>query len=202
MSDYHILHSITLHLRDLLFEGLAADATLKTHFTQQVDVSLESPATLLGEGQAAGSEPLSLYLYQVVPNAHLNNRPKIPAGPGTLAHVPTSLDLLYLLTPLHDKPEVNLRILAKSVQILAAHPVISEAFLDSDLRPRRPEVRLLMQPLDLEGMTRIWNAFNRPYRLSLGYMIRPVSIDSLRPDEELAPVRERLVDVHRVEEIE
>jgi hypothetical protein len=84
------------------------------------------------------------------------------------------------------------------MQVLAAHPIIRNSFLDSELRPDPPEVRLTLNPLNLEEMTRIWNAFNQPYRLSVCYQVQVVSIDSIRLPVEEPPVKERLLDVHQM----
>lgn len=199
MSDYRVLQDLTLHLRQLLFQGLTGDDEVSGNFTSINTISLASPAQLAdGSGSGVSQPLLSLYLYQVLPNAHLNNRPLVPVSPGEQRYPPLSLDLFYLLTPLSTSPEDNLVILGRSMQILAANAIVQASFLDSDLRPSRPEVRVMINPVNLEELTRIWNAFNQSYQLSVCYQVHVVSIDTARAPEEGPPVVERLVDVHQI----
>lgn len=195
MSDYRVLQDISLHLRGLLFDGLSGDDEVSSSFTSENNISLASPA-----GLADGNSDVlvSLYLYQVLPNPHLNNQGLIPIGNDQQQFPPASLDLFYLLTPMSNSPQEDLVILGRSVQILAANAIVRANFLDSMLRPNRPEIRITANPVSLEELTRIWNAFNEPYRLSVCYQVRSVSIDSSRTPLEERAVIEGLIDVHQV----
>jgi hypothetical protein len=122
----------------------------------------------------------------------------IPAGPARQQYPPLSLNLYYLLTPVSQMPEDNLVILGRSMQVLAANTSIRANFLDSWLRPESPEVRVIINPVSLEELTRVWNAFNEAYRLSICYIVQVVSIDSARTPQEEQPVSERLLDVHQI----
>lgn len=199
MSDFRVLQAISRYLRQLLFDGLSEADVAEGSFTSINNISLASPPRIADKSAPDASHALlSLYLYRVSPNAHLNNRPPIPAGPGQQHYPPLSLDLSYLLTPLSKSPEHNLVTLGRSMQILDAHPIIRANFLDSLLRPAHPKVGVTINPVTLEELTRIWNAFNEPYRLSVCYKVQVVSIDSDRAPEEGPPVAERLLDVHQI----
>lgn len=199
MSDYQALQDMSLYLRQLLLEGLRGNDAVGSRFTSENNISLDSPARIADNSAPNASQALlSLYLYQVVPNAHTNNRSLIRTGAGQQDYPPLSLDLFYLLTPLSNAPEHNLVILGRSMQILAANPVIRAEFLNSLLRPNPPEARVTINPVTLEELTRIWNAFNEAYRLSVCYQVQVVSIDSTRPPEDGAPVAERLLDVRQI----
>jgi hypothetical protein len=199
MSDYKVFRDITLYLRQQLFDGL--NNVEGIGLTNISAISLDSPVKL-SDGNGTGGEhsqvKVSLYLYQVLPNAHINNRQLIPSNNGEQHYPPLSLNLFYLLTPLDNSPETCLLILGRAMQALASHPIIRNSFLDSELRPDPPEVRLTLNPLNLEEMTRIWNAFNQPYRLSVCYQVQVISIDSVRLPVEEQPVKERLLDVHQI----
>ena len=196
MSDYRIIQQVALLLRELLFEGLSGDDEVGQKFTTLQNISLASPVQLNGEVGPDAAVLLSLYLYQVTPNGQLNNHPPIPHGLSEQRHPPLSLDMCFLLTPRSASPEDNLVILGRSLQILEGHATVRAGFLDSDLRPRRPELRVLLERISLEELTRIWNAFNEPYQLSVSYKITFVSIDTIRPPEEGPPVTVGLVDTH------
>ncbi len=193
-----MLQQVSLHLRTLLFRGLAGDDDVGRDFTAETNISLASPAEISDSPSSEVTILLSLYLYQVTPNGHLRNEPLIPSAAGEQRYPPLSLDLSYLLTPLSTSPADNLVILGRAMQILEANTTIRAAFLDSDLRLRDPGLRVLMNPCSLEELTRIWNAFNQPYRLSLCYQVQPVSIDSARQPDEGPPVTESLIDVLQV----
>jgi hypothetical protein len=199
MSDYKVFREISHDIRHELFNGIKT--TEGINLTSETEISLDSPVKLSDGGGRTGEASqvkLSLYLYQILPNSHINNRQLIPSNNGKQHYPPLSLNLFYLLTPLDNSPETCLLILGRAMQVLAAHPIIRNSFLDSELRPDPPEVRLTLNPLNLEEMTRIWNAFNQPYRLSVCYQVQVVSIDSIRLPVEEPPVKERLLDVHQM----
>ncbi len=199
VSDFRVLQDISLILRQILFEGMNGTEELGNRFTSHSNISLDSPAALDESNGAASSQVLlSLYLYQVLPDPHLNNRPLTANGSGQQHYPPLSLHLSYLLTPMSTSAEENLLIMGRSLQVLAAYPVRGANFLDSLLRPARPEMRITLNPLNLEEVTRLWNTFNRPYRLSACYEVHGVSIDSLRHPVEEEPVETSLVDVHQI----
>ena len=191
MSDFRVLQDISLRLRTVLFDGLNG-----SEFTSENNISLNSPAEIDDRGNS--NILLSLYLYQVLPNTHMNNYNLIPIGEEMHQYPPLSLDLFYLLTPVSNSQEENLVILGHAMQILAANPIIGANFLDSLLRPNPPEVRVTINPVDLEELTRIWNAFNEPYSLSVCYKVQGTSLDSVRAPVQEADVVESLVDVHQI----
>jgi hypothetical protein len=195
MSDYRVIQQVALLLQELLFEGLSGDDEVGQKFTTLQNISLASPVQLNGDGGPDATVLLSLYLYQVTPNGQLNNHPPIPHGLEQ-RHPPLSLDLCFLLTPRSSSPEDNLVILGRALQILEARSTIRAGFLDSDLRPPSPELRLLLERISLEELTRIWNAFNEPYQLSVSYKVQFVSIDTTRQPEEGPPVTTGLIDTH------
>ena len=199
MSDFRALLDVSLRLRQVLFDGLTGDSEVSRNFDTVQSISLASPADLAeSDGGAQATPQLSLYLYQVLPDPHLRNRPLLPGRPGEQHYPPISLALYYLLTPIGISAEDNLVILGRAMQILAANPIVRANFLESRIQPGQPEVRILLNPVTLEELTRIWNAFNQPYRLSTCYQVQVVSIDSVRAPEEGPPVVERVLDLHQV----
>ena len=199
MSDYRVLQDISLHLRRLLFESLRGNDSTGSQFSSENSISLDSPPRIADKtAPNANQARLSLYLYQLTPNAHSNNHPMIPVGPGRQQFPPLSLNLYYLLTPVCQLPEDNLVVLGRCLQVLAANSSIRANFLDSWLRPDAPEVRITINPVSLEELTRVWNAFNEAYRLSVCYLVQVVSIDSARAPQEEQPVSERLLDIHQI----
>lgn len=196
MSDFRVLLDVGRELRRVLLEGFQVGDAVTDKVSSDTHISLDSPA---GLKEANDKDALlSLYLYQVRPNSHVNNVPWIPSGPRDQRHPPLGLDLSYLLTPVSTKAEDNLVLLGRAVQILAAHTTLRAGFLRSDLGTRSAEARLTLNPVSLEEMTRIWSAFSQPYRLSVCYQVQLVAIDTLRPPEEAPEVVESLVDVRQI----
>lgn len=198
MADFRVISEMSTHLHGLLRAGL--DGATGVDFGAPTTVSLESPGAILENG-AGGADPvhLSLYLYRIAPNPHLQNWPLVSHGPGEQRYPPLQLDLFYLLTPLTGSPTDDLIVLGRAMQLFDANATIREAFLDSDLRPKDPEVRVLFNPVSLEELTRIWSAFNQPYQLSLCYKVQGLAVDSVRQPRTGAPVVEGILDVHLVD---
>ena len=192
MSTSQVLREISDRIRQLLVNGLDIDSSR---------ISLGSP-TQVGDGNGSDgeiSDPLlSLYLYQLLPQGQLNNQTPIPNSRGDRPYPPLNLNLYYLLTPLENNPESSLLTLGSAMQVLAAAPMIQASFLESTLLPSPPEARLTLNPLPLEEVTRIWSAFNQPYRLSVCYKVQGVSMDSIRLPRSETPVQEPVLDVHQI----
>lgn len=197
MSDSRVLLELSQLIRNLLFDGLRGDDLVGANFPSANSISFDSPGDILDNGNNS-PPPLSLYLYHLSPDAHLNNRPMIQVSPGRQEFPPLSLDLNYMITPTSNNTQDNLVTLGRVMQILAAVPILRANFLDSLLRPARPEVRIVFNPVSADDMTRIWSAFSRPYRLSVCYLVQPVSIDSARQPESGPPVAQSVVDVHQI----
>ncbi len=199
MSDFRVIEQVSLTLRTLLFEGLSGEGDVSEDFTAEANISLASPAEILDEAGDADIPVLaSLYLYQVSPNPHVKNHPLIQTGAGEQRYPPLALDLFYLLTPMSGSPTDDQVILARGLQIFEANATISAPFLDSTLQPSSPSLRLVINPVSLEELTRIWNAFNQPYHLSVCYKAQFVAIDSARQPESGAPVVEGVLDMHQI----
>lgn len=193
MSDHDVIDRVSRRLRDLLSAGLTGTAG----FVEAADLSLDSPGVLLEQPGANGAPLLSLYCYQVVPNASLRNQPHRQIG-DHLRHPPLALDLHYLLTPLASTPGDSLALLGRAAQILAAASPITAPFLASDLQPTGTELRIELDPVPLEELTRLWSAFNQAYHLSLAYRAQYVAIDSVRPPLDGPPVTAAVLAYERL----
>ena len=82
-----------------------------------------------------------------------------------------------ILQALHDDP---------FIEAVGGQP------LDDSRGGGSPALRLSLEPMTLEDMSRVWNAMNADYRLSVAYLMRTVIIDSAHD-----PVRgPRIVESH------
>jgi Pvc16 N-terminal domain len=183
-------------------------ASLKTLLVEEVDQPPGLGAPLNPIPVAVGMPPedddidnkplLNLFLYRVTENGYLKNQ-EIPGRgfDGTAyGYPPLSLNLHYLLTaygstksqtapPLVDDFIAHY-LLGSAMRVLHDIPVITEELetsggvqiLDASLRGEYESVKLTLEPISLEDVAKVWTALNRPYRLSAGYEVSVVQIES------------------------
>lgn len=146
----------------------------------------------LASPKAAGTNLLTLFLYKVTENPDLKNRDGLivqqPTGAIRKHLPPLTLDAYYLLTAHAGEPP----------NLLEAHRALSRAmrvFYDNGilqgslLRANEPStglteasvLRVTLNPISMEDMTRIWSVFpDMPYELSVTYLVTPIEIESAR----------------------
>jgi len=169
---------------------------LKTNLTG-VSIDLLSPKT-------PGTNRLTLFLYKVIENPYLKNEEHAAlttssAGKLIANRPPLTVDLYYLLTAHAGNPP----------DLIEAHTALSRAmrvFYDNGiirgslLRAQDPNtglsadsvLRLTLNPITMEDMTRIWSVFpDTPYEISVTYLVTPVAIESAR-ETETAPVVDQI----------
>ncbi|MCP4662009.1 MAG: DUF4255 domain-containing protein [bacterium] len=165
LGDLNTIGDVTQMIKGLL-EGL--------------DVTFDSPATLptsanAGDGYAA----VNLYLYQVSENPHAKNRPAVTRADGVREYPPLALNLYYLLTPYASDPVSAHRVLTHALQLLYVNSTLSGDALEDSVRLSVKQLTINLCQMSLEELTRIWNALQAPYRLSVCYEVRVVLIESL-----------------------
>jgi hypothetical protein len=64
------------------------------------------------------------------------------------------------------------------LQSLYGHPLFRGTDLASDFSGTDTELRVRLEPMSVEDSTRIWNALEQPYQLSISYEVTLVKIDS------------------------
>lgn len=189
MSDYAGLREASRALAALLRDRFLADPQLNPLFGAGHVVSLKNPSEMRG-----GEPPevgLSAWLYAIDRNEFLANRPPERVATGELRPPPIPVDLHYLLTPITDDAETEQLIMGKLLQVLHDHPVIP---VDPARPELRDELRISLEPLDLESVTRVWNALEESYQLSASYLVQVVRVDSGEEPLDSAPVLEKLTE--------
>lgn len=197
MSSYLAIRGITETLMSLLKLMEAKDITISC-----------GPPDLEPES-AQKKKRINLYLYKVVENAYLKNQ-EIP-GEGYSAaygHPPLSLVLHYLLTPFpgidgynKDYDLVAHEILGDAMRVLHDCPILTDSMenppdsgtklLHTSLRNQFEKVIITLEPLDTEELTKIWMGLNNPYRLSVGYAVSVIQIESKKQRRFARPVKTR-----------
>lgn len=177
-----MVRDASLALRSLLF--VAANSVSDVDFgidNETTHISLAPPTDDIGDEAL-----LSVYLYHIAPDASLRNQPQLPVGTGGLIKPPLALRLGYLITPLLGTEALNQMLLGRVMQSLHDQPLItalSGVPLGDSNGGGSPAIRVWMEPLALEDLTRIWHALGTDYRLSLAYQLRVVLIDSATPPQ-------------------
>jgi hypothetical protein len=161
LSPVNIIGDVT-HMLELLLDDLSP--------------SLGSPANLLLDDKQSSS--INIYLYQVLESPHARNRTPRTRPDGDREDPPLTLKLYYLLTPYASDLTTEHHVLGDAMRTLHDHAVMADDELPESLRLLTSQVAIVLLPLQLEELTRIWSALQSAFRLSVAYEVRVVPIDS------------------------
>jgi Pvc16 N-terminal domain len=178
-------------------------AILGTEITADPDLT-DATVTALPLDKARGTNTanqLNLFLYQVLPNAAWRNMdmPKT-VRPGETGMSPLALDLHYLITAFGRENDTSQpfdhHLLGKAMSVLYDHALlgpeeIATAFPGSGLESQPDRVRITLQPLSVEDISKLWMGFATQYRVSVGYDVSVTLIDSTQPVKAPLPVLTR-----------
>jgi hypothetical protein len=195
MADYTIIAGVGEAIAAVLWEEMHADPQVNPLIDGENRISLESPADLDGNDTVR----LSIYLYRIVEDAYSKNRLPVNDGRGRLQKPPLTLDLYYLVTPLLGQPHEQQIVLGKTMQVLYDRPTLEGTDLAAPLQAAGEVVRVILNPVTLEETTRVWQALERSYRLSVCYVARVALVNSTR-QQSFVPVGEKVANYGRLEQ--
>ncbi len=176
MGDYTVLAEAGESLAGILWEEIQIDPQINSLIDNENRISLDSPFDL----QDNDSVKLSIYLYRITENASTKHQFPVQGNGAQLRKPPLTLDLHYLVTPLVGTVTDQQIILGKVMQIFYDRAILQGTDLTGSLAASGEEVRLILNPVALEETTRVWQAMEMSYRLSLVYLVRVVMVDSRR----------------------
>lgn len=183
MPDFAVIADVSLTLQNVLTGALAV---LTPAPVAQVH-DLQDPIAL-------APPTLTLFLFDALEDASARNRPRARgvAAPGSVTSTkpPMALLLRYLLTPWSPDRLTDHQILGRAMQALYDGAILSGPQLAGGLAGTDQALKITLTPLSLEERTRVWNAVQQPYRLSVAYEVRVVNLDSEVVDH-LHPVASR-----------
>lgn len=180
MSNALAIAAVSATLEAIVGNGVHADPDLND--TAVTALPLDKARTGITTNQ------LNLFLYQVLPNAAWRNM-DVPqrVKPGETGVPPLAVNLHYLITA-YGRENDNTQpfdhhLLGKAMSILYDHALlgmdeIKLAFPGSDLERQVERVRITLQPLSIEEISKLWTGFATQYRLSVAYEVSVVLIDS------------------------
>ncbi len=161
---------------------------LREHMQDMVNPSsiiLSSP----GEIEAQDSPRLCLFLYQVVESPYLKGREMQALNSTTMQYPPLILDLYYMLTSygspqIADRTERTIeehKVLARAMNVFYDNAILRGSVLRGSLAGTSEELKVTLHPISLDEVKGLWNSFpDKPFKLSVCYMVTPVKIDSTR----------------------
>jgi len=192
------------------FQGIGAvSATLRTLLKDRAELPTGAATVLFTVGPprseavdgTAEKARVNLFLYRVTENGSLKNQ-ELPgrASSNGYGHPPLSVDLHYLLTAYGstaidedfvDETRAH-HLLGSAMRVLNDYPVITDdlvtvraptgqPILDTALLSEFERVKLSLDQISLEDLSKVWTALTLPYRASAAYKITVVQIQSRRP---------------------
>jgi hypothetical protein len=193
MSNALAIAAVTATLHAVLGKGVTADHDLN-----------DTTITTLPPDKARGTitaNQLNLFLYQILPNGAWRNM-TVPqqVRPGETGIPPLALTLHYLMTAYgrenDNSQPFDHHLMGKAMSVLYDHALlgpdeIKVALPGSDLEQQVERVRITLQPLAVEDISKLWMGFATQYRLSVGYEVSVALIDSVQPVRTPLPVLTR-----------
>jgi hypothetical protein len=178
MSGYLAVNTVSRALRRILATAFEADPMVNSLVGGERGIVFSNPT----ETARDPAKHLSLWLYRITENEFLKNVPA-PELPGHRQSrvPPMALDLAYLVTPFTSSGENDQVLMGKTLQVLHDNAIV---YVRDRLNDVVDEIRVVFCRLPLEEVTRIWEALQEPYRLSVCYLVRVVRIDSTVLDDE------------------
>jgi hypothetical protein len=96
----------------------------------------------------------------------------LPSGEVEVVPPPLPVRIHYLLTPIATaNPDTEQRILGRALQLFHTYPIVSGAFLQAELAGTATELHVHLEALGLEDITRVWDALDGSYQLSVSYEV-------------------------------
>jgi hypothetical protein len=139
------------------------------------------------------AQGLSVWLYRVIRDEQRLNDPPVRISPTQLRPVPLPLRLHYLVTPVTGQttndPGTEQLILGKVLQAFYSHPVLRGADLKGDFEDTEVELKVRLESMTLEEITRVWEALEGSYQLSVSYEVSVVNIEPDLEPERVTPVQ-------------
>lgn len=189
---YAALHATSQTLASFLESRFRADPILANLFnavTNAMVVSLNTPE----EMKERSVEGVSIWLYRIIRDDQRLNDPPVRVSPTELKPVPLPLRLHYLITPVTNvaqgNPANEQLLLGKVLQALHSHPIFRGADLQGEFAGTEIELRVRLEPMTLDEITRVWEALEGSYQLSVSYEVSIVNIDPELDVERVTPVQ-------------
>lgn len=186
---YTALRATSQTIEQFIDARFQADPLLSAFFSGGgMVVSLNNPH----EMSEKPVEGLSVWLYRIIRDDQRLNDPPLRISATELQPPPLPLRLHYLITPVTNprtgNPETEQLILGKVLQLFHSFAVLRGADLRGEFSGTEVELHIRLEPLGLDEITRVWEALEGSYQLSISYEVSVVNITPEREAEHVKPV--------------
>jgi hypothetical protein len=185
---YTALRATSRTLAKFLETKFQADLLLSGFFGGGMVVSLATPQ----EMNEKPAEGLSVWLYRIIRDEQRLNDPPVRISVSELQPPPLPVRLHYLITPVTNQqtgdPETEQLIVGKVLQLFHSQSVLRGTDLQAEFSGMEIELRVRLEPQSLEEITRVWEALEGSYQLSLSYEVSVVNIMPELEPEQVSPV--------------
>ena len=218
MSTAAGIAAVTAVLKDVLLNGLVDHDAIA--MVGNVMVTAQSPDRIALPEQ---NSQLNLFMYLVTPNPGWRNvgLPSRDSAGELVNAPPLAIDLHYLLSAYGTKDFHAEILLGYAMQLFHEMPVLTRAAIrqafspaltvngsagpqgkipaelqnlfQSGLADQIEQIKITPSYLNTEEMSKLWMAFQTPYRPTASYNVSVVLIDSKRQGKVAPPVRQRAI---------
>lgn len=195
MSNSLAIAATTLTLRNLLQQEIP----LRDGHLPSLNVTT-LPPDMARKNVAEGGAQLNIFLYQTLVNAAWRNQDLPDRNrSGEANRPPLALNLHYLLTAYGDQSDdegMSHRVLGGAMSVLHDHALLGRSEIrgvlaNNDLADQFERLRVTPLTLPMDEMSKLWTALQTNYRVSAGYEVTVVLIDSQRAGPASLPVLRR-----------
>jgi len=194
VSEFTAIRATSRTLQALLEDHITNSAEAQL---SGVPIELASPRELRSPDEANPTNVVSLWLYRVSRNPDLLNRSPVRDEQGQHRHA-LPIELFYLVAPITPFPENEQALLGRVLQVLNDHATVRGTDLTDDLAGEDTELRITLETLTLEELTRVWNALDEPYQLSVSYRVQVIEVESGHEPAQTRPVETRRAAIAQV----
>lgn len=203
MSDFRAIGGVSETLKTLLSDRMELPQGVPS-----VEITIGPPRDESASNDGQEAPGLYLYLFRVTESTILKNQ-EIPGHgvPGAYGTPPLSLNLHYLITAYgtssvgeQQDETVAHYLLGSAMRVFHDFPIINESIerkdnpgepvLDPALRGEFERIKLILDPISLEDLSKVWTAMMLKFRLSVVYSVEVVQIESQRVRRYPRPVLE------------
>jgi len=192
MGDYTVIRAVSETLRELLRAHITNDTEPQLN---GVGIDLRSPREMREDNETQG---ISLWLYRIVRNPDLLNRPPARPAADQIARHALPIDLYYLVTPIAAESADEQVLMGRVLQTFNDHPILRGSDFQDSLKDAADELRLALETPSVEEQTRIWHSLQESYQLSVAYRVQLVSIEAAHEPVRSSPVLVRQADYRQV----
>ena len=144
-------------------------------------------------------EGVSLYLHRVTVNGTQRNMPPRVLADGRRFRPGLPIDLHYLVIPWAKDAVKQQRLLGWCMRAIEDTPILPSGLLnhygpESDTFSPEETVELIFDPLSMQDLMNIWDAFKPTFQVSAAYIARMVVLDSPIEIPSGASIQTRIFD--------